>query len=51
MFSDIVNPYVVGRVKWHAGRTANPRLRNVVNVFLTDFCTEQDIRTATTFDN
>lgn len=47
MFSDIVNPSVVGRVLLHA-RSENPMLRNVANIFLTDICTGSDIQTATT---
>ncbi|VVC36442.1 Armadillo-type fold,Armadillo,Armadillo-like helical [Cinara cedri] len=44
--TDIVNPSVVGRVLSHA-RSENPRLKNVANIFLTDFCTGNDIQTAT----
>lgn len=43
---DIVNPTVVGRVL-SAARSENPKLRNVANVFLTDFCTERDVQAAT----
>lgn len=44
-FADIVNPSVVGHVLRHS-RSDNPKLRNVANVFLTDLCTERDLRAA-----
>lgn len=45
MFTDIVNPSIVGCMLLHA-RSENPKLRNVANIFLTDFCTEHDIQSA-----
>ncbi|XP_050548941.1 armadillo repeat-containing protein 7-like isoform X2 [Daktulosphaira vitifoliae] len=47
--TDIVNPSIVGCIM-HYAQSENPRLKNVAKIFLDDFCSENDIKTALMFN-